>query len=80
MATLFLGLGVSPASPRSEENFDAGSKYHVAANYGYIHYFAAYIYEFQLYKAFCEISGQYDSNDSDESLHKCNFYGKWNWK
>ncbi|XP_059083297.1 angiotensin-converting enzyme-like [Tigriopus californicus] len=67
--------GVAPPVKRSEEDFDAGAKYHVAANTGYIRYFVAYIYEFQFYKELCEVSGQYDPNDPKKPLHLCNFYG-----
>lgn len=74
---IFVLPGISPPNKRSEQNFDAGSKYHVAANHGYIRYFAAYIYEFQFYKSLCKISGQYDSNDPEKPLHRCNFYGKF---
>eukprot|EP00094_Tigriopus_californicus_P003982 TCALIF_03835-PA protein Name:"Similar to Ance Angiotensin-converting enzyme (Drosophila melanogaster)" AED:0.12 eAED:0.12 QI:128/0.66/0.42/1/1/1/7/0/623 len=69
--------GVAPPVKRSEEDFDAGAKYHVAANIGYIRYFVAHIYEFQFYKELCEVSGQYDPNDPKKPLHLCNFYGKF---
>ena len=67
--------GVKPPNMRHENQFDAGSKYHVAANYGYIQYFAAYVYEFQFYRTLCLISKQYDPNDPLKPLHRCNFYG-----
>ena len=35
---------------RSEEDFDAGSKYHVAGDVSYIRYFVAHILEYQFYR------------------------------
>jgi len=67
--------GVAPPNMRTEEDFDAGSKYHVAADAGYVRYFTAHIYEFQFYKALCEVSGQYVPGDPNKPLHRCNFYG-----
>ena len=67
--------GMKPPSPRSWHQFDAGSKYHVAANTGYVRYFTAYIYEFQFYRALCLESGQYIPGDPEKPLHRCNFYG-----
>ena len=60
---------------RSEDYFDAGAKYHVAANVGYVRYFTAFVYEFQFYRTLCLISKQYDPNDPKKPLHRCNFYG-----
>ena len=68
--------GIAPPNQRNEENFDAGAKYHIAANVGYVRYFTAHIYEFQFYKALCKISGHYDPEDPNKPLHRCNFYGK----
>ena len=67
--------GVVPPNLRSEADFDAGSKYHVAANVGYVRYFTAFIYEFQFYRTLCLISKQYDPSDPYKPLHRCNFYG-----
>jgi peptidyl-dipeptidase A len=49
--------GVAPATPRGEEFFDAGAKYHVPANTPYTRYFLARILQFQFYKALCDESG-----------------------
>ena len=35
---------------RSEEDFDAGAKYHVAGDVSYIRYFVAHILEYQFYR------------------------------
>jgi len=67
--------GIKPPNMRSEEYFDAGSKYHVAASVGYVRYFTAFVYEFQFYRTLCLISKQYDPNDPLKPLHRCNFYG-----
>jgi len=65
-----------PPNLRTEEDFDAGGKYHIASGGGYIHYFTAYIYQFQFYKSLCIASGEYDPTNPIKSLHNCNFYGK----
>jgi len=67
--------GLKPPSRRSYEDFDAGSKYHVAADVGYVRYFTAFIYEFQFYRALCLKSGMYVPGDPKKPLHRCNFYG-----
>ncbi|MBX3561818.1 MAG: M2 family metallopeptidase [Sphingomonas sp.] len=61
--------GIVPPSPRSEENFDAGAKYHVPASVPYTRYFLARILQFQFYKAACDIAGWRGP------LHRCSFYG-----
>ncbi len=49
--------GVAPATPRGDEFFDAGAKYHVPSNTPYTRYFLARILQFQFYKALCDESG-----------------------
>lgn len=61
--------GIVPPSPRSETNFDAGGKYHVAASVPYTRYFLARILQFQFFKAACDIAGWHGP------LHRCSFYG-----
>ncbi len=61
--------GVAPVSPRGEEFFDAGAKYHVPGNTPYTRYFLAHILQFQFYKALCETAGH------DGALYDCSFYG-----
>ncbi len=70
--------GVKPPNRRNENQFDPGSKYHIAANVGYVRYFTAFVYEFQFYRSLCLVSGQYDPDDPAKPLHHCNFYGKQN--
>ncbi len=70
-----LDLGVSPPVVRSETDFDPGAKFHVAAQYTYIRYFLAYIYQFQFYRELCIASGQYVPGDKLRPLHRCDFYG-----
>ncbi|RWS14509.1 uncharacterized protein B4U79_00787 [Dinothrombium tinctorium] len=50
--------GVSPPVKRTEDDFDPGSFFHVAANVPYINYFVAFVLQFQFHKAFCEIANQ----------------------
>lgn len=61
--------GVAPVTPRGEEFFDPGAKYHVPANTPYTRYFLANILEFQFYKALCDASGY------KGPLYECSFYG-----
>ena len=49
--------GVAPATPRGEEFFDAGAKYHVPGNTPYTRYFLARVLQFQFYKSLCDAAG-----------------------
>jgi peptidyl-dipeptidase A len=61
--------GIVPPVARTERNFDAGGKYHVAASVPYTRYFLARILQFQFFKAACDIAGWHGP------LHRCSFYG-----
>jgi peptidyl-dipeptidase A len=61
--------GVAPVTPRGEEFFDPGAKYHVPANYSYTRYFLAHILQFQFHRELSEIAG------CDTPLHRCSIYG-----
>ncbi|MET0756265.1 MAG: M2 family metallopeptidase [Pseudoxanthomonas sp.] len=61
--------GVGPATPRGEEFFDAGAKYHVPGNTPYTRYFLSHILQFQFYKGLCDASGY------KGPLYDCTFYG-----
>ncbi len=61
--------GITPPVARSEQDFDAGAKYHVAANVPYTRYFLAHILEFQFYRALCHAAGY------TGPLNRCTFYG-----
>ncbi len=60
--------GVSPPAPRSEDDFDPGAKYHVAANVPYMRYFLADILQFQFHRALAKQIG------CTEPLHRCSIY------
>jgi peptidyl-dipeptidase A len=60
---------VAPPVPRSENDFDPGAKYHVAANVPYLRYFLADIYQFQFHRALCKAAG------FKGPLYKCSIYG-----
>jgi peptidyl-dipeptidase A len=60
--------GVAPASPRGEEFFDPGAKYHVPANYSYTRYFLAHILQFQFHRELAKIAG------CTTPLHRCSIY------
>jgi peptidyl-dipeptidase A len=49
--------GVAPPSPRSEQDFDPGAKYHVAGNVPYMRYFLADILQFQFHRALSQAAG-----------------------
>jgi peptidyl-dipeptidase A len=54
--------GIAPpggpaGAPRGEEDFDAGAKYHVAANVPYMRYFLADILQFQFHRALAQAAG-----------------------
>jgi peptidyl-dipeptidase A len=61
--------GVAPPSPRGEEYFDPGAKYHVAANVPYTRYFIAHILQFQFHKALSETAG------CKNPIYRCSIYG-----
>jgi peptidyl-dipeptidase A len=61
--------GVAPPSPRSDEEFDAGAKYHVPANVPYMRYFLAAILQFQFHRALARAA--HDAGP----LHRFSIYG-----
>jgi peptidyl-dipeptidase A len=60
--------GVAPVSPRGENFFDPGAKYHVPANYSYTRYFLAHILQFQFHRELAKIAG------CTSPLHRCSIY------
>ena len=61
--------GIAPPVARSEDDFDPGAKYHVAANTPYMRYFLADILQFQFHRALARIAG------CQEPLNRCSIYG-----
>jgi peptidyl-dipeptidase A len=61
--------GVAPPSPRGEQFFDAGAKYHVPGNTPYSRYFLAHILQYQFHRSLCEVAGQ------TGPLNRCSIYG-----
>jgi len=61
--------GVAPSSPRGEEFFDPGAKYHIPGNTPYSRYFLADILQFQFHRSLCEIAG------NKGALNRCSIYG-----
>lgn len=61
--------GVSAPEARSESDFDAGAKYHVAGNVPYARYFLAHILQFQFHRALCREAGY------KGALNRCSIYG-----
>ncbi|KAM3956774.1 angiotensin-converting enzyme-like isoform 2-T2 [Aphomia sociella] len=66
--------GVEPPAPRSEDDFDAAAKYHVAADVEYMRYYISYIIQFQFHRALCQLAGEYSPGDSDKLLSTCDIY------
>ncbi len=60
--------GVTPPPGRSEEDFDPGAKYHVAANVPYMRYFLAHILQFQFHRALSQAAG------CTGPLNRCSIY------
>ncbi|MGA2984572.1 MAG: M2 family metallopeptidase [Terriglobia bacterium] len=60
--------GVAPPTPRSEEDFDPGAKYHVPANVPYTRYFLADILQFQFHRALAKTAG------CTEPLNRCSIF------
>ncbi|HVZ16551.1 MAG TPA: M2 family metallopeptidase, partial [Terriglobales bacterium] len=60
--------GLVAPVPRSEKDFDAGAKYHVASNTPYARYFIADILQFQFHRGLCRIAGY------KGPLHRCSIY------
>jgi peptidyl-dipeptidase A len=60
--------GIAPPSPRGEQFFDPGAKYHVPANTPYMRYFLADILQFQFHRALAKIAG------CALALHRCSIY------
>lgn len=60
--------GIAAPVDRTEADFDAGAKYHVAANVPYMRYFLADILQFQFHRALAKTAG------CIEPLHRCSIY------
>jgi peptidyl-dipeptidase A len=60
--------GIAPPSPRGEEFFDPGAKYHVPDNTPYSRYFLADILQFQFHRALAQTAG------CKAPLHRCSIY------
>ncbi len=60
--------GVAPVTPRGEEFFDPGAKYHVPDNTPYTRYFLAAILQFQFHRALATAAG------CTAPLHRCSVY------
>jgi peptidyl-dipeptidase A len=60
--------GVAPPSPRGENHFDPGAKYHVPDNTPYTRYFLAHILQFQFHRALSKMAG------CTTPLHRCSIY------
>jgi peptidyl-dipeptidase A len=60
--------GIAPSTPRGEEFFDPGAKYHVPDNTPYTRYFLADILQFQFHRALSKTAG------CTLPLHRCSIY------
>lgn len=62
-------MGMSRPAPLDASGFDAGAKYHVAADVPYARYFLANMLQFQFHRALCREAG------FSGPLHQCSVYG-----
>ncbi|KAJ3608492.1 hypothetical protein NHX12_025539 [Muraenolepis orangiensis] len=60
--------GICPPTPRTEDHFDAGAKYHIPGNTPYIRYFVSFILQFQFHEKLCKAANQ------TGPLHTCDIY------
>ena len=60
--------GIAPPSPRGDEFFDPGAKYHVPDNTPYTRYFLADILQFQFHRALSNTAG------CKTPLHRCSIF------
>jgi peptidyl-dipeptidase A len=61
--------GVGRPAPIVDGGFDAGAKYHVAADVPYARYFLAHLLQFQFHRALCREAGY------TGPLNRCSIYG-----
>ena len=61
--------GIARPAPMEPGGFDAGAKYHVAADVSYARYFLAHLLQFQFQRALCREAGY------TGPLHNCSIYG-----
>jgi len=61
--------GIASPVANSPEDFDAGAKYHVAANVPYMRYFLADILQFQFHRLLSKTAG------CKTDLNRCSIYG-----
>jgi peptidyl-dipeptidase A len=61
--------GIARPEPTQPGGFDAGAKYHIAANTPYMRYFMAHVMQYQFHRALCKESGY------SGPLHRCSIYG-----
>lgn len=61
--------GIEPPVPRTEDDFDAGAKYHVASNVPYMRYFLAHVLQFQFHRALARVA------DGKGPLHRYSIFG-----
>merc|ERR1712198_367360 len=66
--------GIKPPVKRSELDFDPGAKYHIPANVPYIRYYVSAIIQFQFHKSLCLLANEYDPQDPNKPLHRCDIY------
>lgn len=60
--------GLKAPVPRTEKDFDPGSKYHIPTNVPYSRYFLSFIGQFQFHASLCELAGH------KGALHKCDIF------
>jgi peptidyl-dipeptidase A len=67
-------LGIKPPVMRTNEDFDAGCKFHTLSDVSYVQYFVSFVIQFSFHEALCIAAGQYDPNSNGPNapkLHEC---------
>ncbi|XP_043462372.1 angiotensin-converting enzyme-like [Leptopilina heterotoma] len=64
--------GIEPPVDRTEQDFDAASKYHIISDVEYLRYYVSFVVQFQFHRALCIEAGEFDPNDpKSKPLHEC---------
>ncbi|XP_033225312.1 angiotensin-converting enzyme-like isoform X2 [Belonocnema kinseyi] len=64
--------GIEPPIDRTEEDFDAASKYHIISDVEYLRYYVSFVVQFQFHRSLCIEAGEYNPEDPNtKPLHEC---------
>lgn len=64
--------GIKQPVDRSEEDFDAASKFHIVADVEYLRYFVSTIIQFQFHRSLCVEAEEFNPyKQKSKPLHQC---------